>query len=766
MSQEYRAHTNKNNPPHGLDEHLLAVGQKAASFADAFQAGDWAYLAGLWHDLGKYHKEFQHYITTHATDADAHNEPVEDQGKKSDKGPDHSTAGALYALDKLGDRKGRILAHLIAAHHTGLLDWQSTQTTGASPLANRLECAARKRLFDTLPMDDIPDTILKAPLPTQMPSIDAAFGASLWIRMLFSCLVDADFLDTESYMDGNKHAVRNQPYKSLAQMKTAFDTFMERKAVEADNTEVNRLRAEVLQQSRTKASEAPGLFSLTVPTGGGKTLSSLAFALEHAVQHQKRRIIYVIPYTSIIEQTADVFRGVFSAEEFSDHIIEHHSTLDPETQTTAARLAAENWDAPLIVTTSVQFLESLFAARTSRLRKLHNIVNSVVIFDEAQLLPPEFLQPILRAIEELKKTYGVTVVFATATQPELGDSNKALARHHLQKVHEIIPDPASLFNRLKRVQVHLPELLAKPSDWPEIAERLAINPSVLCIVGRRQDARDLYHAVKQLLPPEEHEGFLHLSALMCGQHRTEVIQTIRHRLKQGLPTRVISTQLVEAGVDVSFPVVFRALAGLDSIAQAAGRCNREGELPQGKQGNLYVFVPPKPAPLGILRKAEDVAKELLHNRNLEIFAPETFRLYFSSFYSALNNLDTQSILCDLKMHGLGEIRFRTAAHKFRLIDDSHNLPVIVLHGTDEKQEEIRQDINMLQGNRQDRWILRKLQRYTITIPRQWHKILQQRGDIEEALPGIYAQKNAVAYHAKLGFIGDNTDLQDPENFIA
>ena len=388
--------------------------------------------------------------------------------------------------------------------------------------------------------------------------------------------------------------------------KTRFDEHMAELTRSAANTLVNRLRNQILQQCRDKAGQDPGFFSLTVPTGGGKTLSGMAFALEHAIAHGKRRIIHIIPYTSIIEQTAGIFRGIFG-----EAVIEHHSSLDPEHETERSRLAAENWDAPVIVTTSVQFFESLFAARTSRCRKLHNIVDAVVVLDEAQLLPPEFLQPILNALNLLVVHYGVTVVLSTATQPALESRTNSFGKtvlRGLDHMREIIDDPDALYAKLERVHVRLPEDFHAGVSWERIAAEIAQHDSVLAIVNTRRQAREL-HA---LLP----KGTIHLSALMCGQHRSDVIAGIKEKLRRDEPVRVVSTQLVEAGVDLDFPVVYRALSGLDSIAQAAGRCNREGRLDRGE---VVVFVPPEPAPPGVMRRAADKTVSTLAGKLAQIF---------------------------------------------------------------------------------------------------------------------------------------------------
>ncbi|MDA8412720.1 MAG: CRISPR-associated endonuclease Cas3'' [Desulfobacteraceae bacterium] len=505
-----------------MEEHLRGTAELAARFAAQFGCAEWGWLAGLWHDLGKHSDEFQHYIR--------------EGGAKTD----HSSAGAIHAVGQHGTF-GRVAAYLIAGHHTGLPDWLSDSEPGAS-LAQRL---TKVELLERLESLTIPSELLSQERPAERPKPPATeLAASLWIRMLFSCLVDADFLDTEEFFDSTQTNQRGG-FASIGNLTPFFEKFMADKLAAASVTPVNQLRSEVLRQCTHKASLSPGFFSLTVPTGGGKTLSSMAFAINHASAHDKRRIIYVIPYTSIIEQTADQFRQIFA-----DDVVEHHSNVaqqDKDEESGRLRLAAENWDAPIIVTTSVQFFESLFASRTSRCRKLHNIVNSVVILDEAQLLPPDFLNPILEALKELQKNYGITVVFCTATQPALGPhQSTGFDFKGVPGIVEIMDDPPGLNASLKRTTIRIMGDLA-PVSWDELAEEIKQHNSALCIVNRRDDARTLWEKMPK--------GTLHLSALMCGAHRAQKIAEIKERLHSGKTTRVISTQLVEAGVDVDFPVV-------------------------------------------------------------------------------------------------------------------------------------------------------------------------------------------------------------------
>lgn len=716
---------------HELEDHLMEVGQLAARFAEPFGSSDWACLAGLWHDLGKYRTAFQEYIRS-ASGYEAHIETAPGR-------VDHSTAGAIHALDKLGAIRGRILAYLIAGHHAGLADWEGD--TVGPVLAPRLQ---KRQLLDESLAQAIPETIRNPAPPGSKPA--QGTDPALWIRMLFSCLVDADFLDTEAFMDPPR-AERRQGYPTLTELLSCFEAHMQGLTTEVSDTPVNRIRARILARCEQQATQPPGLFSLSVPTGGGKTLSSLAFALRHAITHGRRRIIYVIPYTSIIEQTADVFRDIFG-----DAVLEHHSNLDSDRETPRSRLACENWEAPIIVTTAVQFFESLFAARTSRVRKLHNIVDAVVILDEAQLLPPDFLTPILHVIDQLRTHYGVSFVLSTATQPALHPQQSFDWRFKgLTDIREIMDSPEQLHHDLKRITVRTPDDLLSGISWEELAEELQQHPSVLCIVDRRDDCRELF----RLMP----KGALHLSGLMCGQHRSEVIAIIKQRIKDRDPVRVISTQLIEAGVDVDFPVVYRALAGLDSIAQAAGRCNREG-LMDGP-GRVVVFVPPRPAPVGHLRQAQDCGRQLLGKALDDPLAPEHFTSFFQQLYWMKGDagLDRHDIQGLLKANRDLMFSFRSAADRFRIIDDSQQAPVIVRYGA--SSDLIRQ----LENSEPERWLLRKLQRYVVNLPRYRHQTLVQNGEIREIHPGIFVQAFEGLYHRDLGLLGDDPGYHEPEELI-
>ncbi|MGX2040912.1 CRISPR-associated helicase Cas3' [Methylocaldum sp. MU1018] len=742
---------------HDLAEHLLGVAERAREFAETFGSSDWAYLAGIWHDLGKYRERFQRYIRrSSGYDSDAHIEG------KPGKAP-HSTAGALLACDRF-EEAGRVLAYLIAGHHAGLYDWHGG-------LESRLNGEdARQELQEAVNAIHPPEILAAGdafrPDLRRVPGLKDGFA--LWIRMLFSCLVDADFLDTEAFMDDGK-AERRGGYPEIPALLECFDLYMkemaDRLAEKGPLTPVNRLRADIQRQCRERAAESPGLFSLTVPTGGGKTLSSMAFALEHAKRHGKRRVIYVIPYTSIIEQTSDIFRRVFRDLD-PDPVVEHHSNADADAseETLKSRLACENWDAPVVVTTNVQFFESLFSARTSRCRKLHNIVDSVVVLDEAQLLPPEFLQPILDVLNLLARHYGVSVVLSTATQPALstreyfdpGQNLRGLDNvRELMKDGPFVRDPDDLYQTLKRIDVRLPADWNTPLTWESLAGELQERDSVLCIVNRRKDARELF----KFMP----EGTLHLSALMCGAHRSDVIRLIKERLKAGESVRVISTQLVEAGVDLDFPVVYRALAGLDSIAQAAGRCNREGRL---EQGEVVVFMPPKAAPPGHLRKAEDASRAVLHGEVADPLDRALFARYFEQFYYA----------CRLDQHGIGEllkvdgrslaINFRTAAEKFRLIRDEDSATVVVRYrGLDDSDDTVDALLGKLRKEGPERWLMRKLQRYAVSVPRRDVQRWVQLGDVQEWQPGLFVQVSDVGYSNDVGLLPEENGGELPVLYV-
>jgi len=727
--------------PHKLSAHLEGTARMAEVNAAKFHSGDWGKAAGVAHDAGKGRLVWQKYLQVKSGyDEEAHLE-----GKRG-KIP-HAIHGAKLVEDLFGKGIGRLLAYCIAGHHAGLPNWSGSEGAGRASL--RFQQSQVKNLETIDP--SIINNILSSK-PTNPPwRFDKGLDVSLWIRMLYSSLVDADFLDTEFYMNDEQAATRGG-YCSISELLDRLNLYNRQLDESSEDTKVNKIRRSIRTKCVLMASDEQGTFSLSVPTGGGKTLSSLAFALEHAKKHHLERIIYVIPYTSIIEQNADVFRRAVG----EDQVIEHHSSLAENDSTPKSRLASENWDAPIIVTTSVQFFESLFAARSSRCRKLHNIVKSVVILDEAQLVPVDFLDPILKTMQLLVDHYQVTFVISTATQPAFKEhvvgEKPFLGLKYIKEMMGDNEAVTALYQSLERCHVKFPEDLQSLSTWDDIAENLKQYDQVLCVVSDRKSCRELH----DLMPT----GTYHLSALMCGQHRSEIIKTIKQKLKGGEPIRVISTQLVEAGVDLDFPVVYRALAGLDSIAQAAGRCNREGKLPE--KGRVVVFNPPRKAPLGILRKAADTTRDIVSMNETDPLCFEMFEKYFAELYWKANSLDTKEIvaLLDPYQNDLREcsIAFRTAAEKFHIIDESLQKSILVRYGEGERF------IDLLKSKGPDRWLMRKLQRYTVNVYNHDFNQLRQRGSIEEVCPELFALATNLDYSVDTGLLVDETPF-DPEQFI-
>jgi CRISPR-associated endonuclease/helicase Cas3 len=765
---------------HDLVDHLQSVATLAARFAASF-GPEWARLAGLWHDLGKFRPGFQSYILS-VNGLDAHLEGKWRTG--SDK--THSAAGALFALDEFERRFGprgrmmaRVLAYVIAGHHAGLADWVAgldVRLLGSGGPDSR-----RERDEALAACGDLVHDLLALPadfdLNTAASHIPGARSdnplfASFWIRMLFSALCDADFLDTERFMDADR-SDRRSGYPSIAEYRRTLDAHLDAMAVRvaeggrADDV-VMRARALVLRQCREKALLPRGVFSLTVPTGGGKTLSSLAFALAHAEAHGLDRVVYAIPYTSIIEQTADVFGEIFGTA----NIVEHHSQADtdPAQETPRSRLACENWDAPLVVTTNVQLFESMFAARTSRCRKLHRLANSVIVLDEAQLLPPPFLQPILDALNLLVRHYGATVLLCTATQPVLTELPRFDPRESLRGLPapvRIVDREEDLFRDLGRVTIDWPADLHAPESTSRLVERLAMEDCVLVIVNTRKDAAEIVAA----LDAETGDEALHLSAAMCGQHRADVIREIRRHLadrRSGAdprPLRVVSTQLVEAGVDIDFPVVYRAFAGLDSIAQAAGRCNREGLLGAGN-GRVVVFVREVPKALEQVRFGTDAARSVLATGSGDALLPGSFARYFPMYYAAFPSRDKHGIGNLLRNDRDLAFGFRSAAERFKLVDDANQASVIVPYAsTLPSATNVVPLIERLRSGDTDRWLMRTLQRFTVTAPRRLVERWLQLGDVAELQTNTYALTDVLRYDRRFGLLPDGA-LPTPEALVA
>lgn len=738
------AHTNEERPEkywHPLDVHLRDTAISAETFAAVFGCGDWGHLVGLWHDLGKYSDAFQNYLRACNPEDGGHGGEISGR-------VDHSTAGAQHAAG-LG-QAGRLLAYCIAGHHAGLPNNEDNEAGLSARLLKKVE-----------PYSAAPDSLLNRTLPSpprlKCPNARSSermgFTLAFFTRMLFSCLVDADYLDTEAFMKPERGTLRQGGHASCAELLIRLNAHLEEK--ERVDTHVNRVRRDVLEACRSQAKLPPGLFSLNVPTGGGKTLSSLAFALAHAAEHGLHRVVYAIPFTSIIEQTADVFR--IALGDLHSEVLEYHGNLppdDPIRQSERSRLASENFDASLVVTTNVQIFESLFASRTSRCRKLHRLAKSVIILDEAQTLPPQLLAPTLAALEELVNNYGATVVLCTATQPAV--ERRERFPIGLQNVRPLIDEPTRLHMSLRRTAVTL--LGATSND--DLVERLRGERQVLCIVNSRRYATDVFQALND-------PGALHLSASMCAAHRSKVVAEIRRRLSPEVnaPCRVISTQVIEAGVDIDFPAVFRAAAGLDSIAQASGRCNREGRLldPNGdpRLGRVFIFeydakaYPTSP----MIRRASDCFREVAPDHLDDLLAPAAIEAFFGLHYWQIGGdggrgwdqgLERQSVMAcfnydaKIALHA----QFRTAATAYRLIDDAQ-IQVLVPFG--EQGKELIAELERLPESEPQllRDFDRRAQRYTVGVYEYNLKILHDRGVLWKCHERYYLA-NTDSYDEKLG----------------
>ena len=657
-----------------LPDHLNAVAGTAASYSEPIGAGQWGCIAGLLHDLGKAKPEFQAYLR-----GERPSEP-------------HSGEGARFAAETLGV-PGKLIAYAIAGHHAGLPNGIGrADGRPATPLDERIRDAARLDLpvGIELPRPDGPP----APLAGIAADDLANFRLHVFTRMLFSALVDADFLETEAFYDRAEGRQHPRGWSgTLSGLRAALDAHLA--AFGPPEGGINAERARILAHARERAGHAPGLFSLTVPTGGGKTLTSLAFALDHAIAHGLERVIYVIPYVSIIEQTAAVFRKALGD---GDAVLEHHASfdwkgLDDPTESERLKLAAQNWDRPVVVTTAVQFFESVFANRPSKCRKLHRLAKSVIILDEAQMLPLHLMRPCLAMLKELARGYGASVVFCTATQPALkrgakGDGFPAPEGLDPAEVTELAPDPPRLYEAFRRVKVEDAGTL----DDSALVEALRERDQVLAIVNNRRHARALFDRL------EGAEGRAILTTWMTPAHRRAVLAKVRQRLQDGTPVRLVATSLIEAGVDVDFPVVWREAAGIDSIAQAAGRCNREGRR---ETGEVFVFrsgadfLPPPE-----LRQFAEIGRQILA-RHTDPLSLEAVRDYFRELYwrrgiEALDAAEVGSrrgIMAALAEAGNQlDFPFADIAAAFRLISDGA-LPLVIRSGPwgvpDDEMERLR-----------------------------------------------------------------------------
>lgn len=658
----YLAHINDKGQEQLLKNHLKNTALRCGQFADSFGAYEWGYCCGLLHDIGKYSLKFQKRL------------------RGSEECVDHSTAGAKVCWDKKGVYQ--FLSYCIAGHHAGLPDTGGVSDTNThGTMMGRM----KKKLEDyQIYKQEISVPLLKNPLFQPVNNENRDFFVSMLIRMLYSCLVDADYLDTELFMKGKENRDSGELISTL------YKRFTESISDWLDNHDlktVNGRRTEILKYCIEMGKASKGLFRLTVPTGGGKTLSSLAFALRHAEEHHMERIIYVIPYTSIIEQNAKVFSDILGA----DNVLENHCNVDYESceELNSMQLAAENWDKPIVVTTNVQFFESLFSNKSSKCRKLHNIANSVIIFDEAQMLPNDYLKPCISVIEQLLRYYRSSIVLCTATQPALKD----LLSEDI-KITELCPRMEEQFNFFKRVSI---ENLNRLSE-EDLIEKLEAENQALCILNTKKCTQRIYQRIKG-------EGVYHLSTSMYPAHRKRVLNDIRKRLQKQERCVVVSTSLVEAGVDLDFQTVYRQLAGIDSIIQAAGRCNREGKRPSS-QCFTYIFKLDSKESVPGQRQHIEITESLLSdNKNLEEL--DTIKQYFEMLYHFRGeSLDKKEIL---KKFDRCNFQFSRVGKEFRLIEE--NTKTILIP----KEEEAREILEQLKLKGITKEGIRKIGQYCVNV---------------------------------------------------
>lgn len=693
-------------------DHCRQTASLCADFTAEFGMAKWGSVLGLLHDRGKERNGFQCHIRTNSG-----YEPTAISNDSSN----HSAAGAILA-NRLREDCLYWLSNPVAGHHRGLYD------------TIELEAIVKNELPADV-SDSLPDIRLEQPPMKPLPE-----EASHICRMLFSCLVDADRIDTERFMNPNKNSIRATG-ASMEELKQRLERFRNSLNSAAD-TPLNRLRNEIQRTCEKKSSMKPGLFSLTVPTGGGKTIASIIWAVNHALHHGKRRILVAIPFTSIIVQTAETLRRIFGEE----NVLEHHSAVDSDTQDEISRLACENWDAPIIVTTNVQLFESMFSNKPSRCRKLHALCNSVVILDEVQTLPMSFLQPVVGAMQSYVKLFGVSFLLCTASQPVLEGSHKGCGNTMFNgfkpgDITPLIAPETMLHEKLRRVSV---EINMAPQSYDDIATHLAGFDRVLCIVNTRRHAFEIYNRL-----PDDGIPTFHLSRMMCPAHILNTINAIKLILSQSEQgVRVVSTQLIEAGVDIDFPVVCRQLAGLDSILQAAGRCNRESRL---KCGRTEVFSLSDDRSFGAIGFATDAMKQMISlYPDTDWLSPEAVNLFFRMLYANTPSFDRHGIMSLLSNPCY--CNYEEASKKFRLIDDDC-IPVIVMYG------EAAALVERLRRFGPSMNLSRKLGCYSVSVRRYLLNELKNSGLIEEPTPGFYFMPSEAQYDSSTGLRIDNDYLE-------
>lgn len=696
------AHTaNDAGRRHDLVEHLRSVADLTASFARKLGAEELGRHIGLWHDVGKFSPAFQQYLLAHEIDREG-----------PQRGPDHKAAGAVLAAKHV-----EAAALAVQGHHGGI-----SNPAGLKSWLGRRDKAGLEQALERAAAA-IPE--LEASCPIGLPKHvgDDRFSAEMFLRLVFSALVDADYLDTERHFRSDRASARGSD-TSIVALWGALDRHVRWLSAGKDGR-VAEVRRSVYEACLRAADGPGGVYRLTAPTGAGKTLSAMAFALRHAVKHELERVIVAVPFISITEQTAEVYRGVFAATAGSSQsvVLEHHSSVpevgdgeDFHRRQVWGRLAAENWDAPIVVTTTVQLFESLFSNLPSRCRKLHRLAKSVIIIDEAQALPPHLLRPILDGLRQLCDHYNTTVVISTATQPAF----EAIQEFADVPAREIIPNAARLFQELKRVEYgwHIDGGMS----WREAAEVLLEDQQVLAVLNTKKDALALLDALGD---PQA----LHLSTLLCGAHRRDTIAEVKRRLAAGEPCRVISTQVVEAGVDLDFPLVMRAVGPLDAVIQAAGRCNREGTVDAGK---VVVFQPAEGgSPPGAYRTGIGITGALLGRGSIDPDDPALANEYFKGLFQSI---DTDREMIQAMR---GALDYPGVARRFRMVDDDTEPVVITAYGTDEERRDVRHVLDRLRdGAPESRLLLRALQPYLVSLRRREAERYRKSGLIAEVVPGL------------------------------
>lgn len=705
------------------EEHSRGVAELAKRFANAFDMGDFGYVMGMLHDKGKEKAEFQNYIRFE--------NGLADKRTYTQEGKAHAYVGGLLAK-KQYSFYAALIENPIMGHHRGLYDYTDLEIENEKVIPEEVSTPETVKL--AFPSWFKPNEIQKR----DFHHIE---------RILYSCLVDADYLDTERFMQPDQYELRGGK-TLLRDLLPKLDAYIS--SFGDPRTEVNKIRSNIQQICKDKAGDAPGLYSLTVPTGGGKTLSSLVWAINHAIKHNKRRIIIAIPYTSIIVQTAAVLRNIFGAE----NVLEHHSNVvvdnaHDDIVNNQLKLATENWDYPIIVTTNVQLLESMMASRSSDCRKLHNIVNSVLILDEVQTLPTDFLQPIVDTLDTYQRLFGVSVLFTTASQPVLEGqhqgTNNGIKLDGLSHIEEIIPAEWNLHDALRRVELDIDN---NPQSYDEIAQRLAQHNRVLCIVNTRRDAKEIF----ERLPDEGIR--IHLSRMMCPEHLSEKIAEMKAALANpsNKIVRVVSTQLIEAGVDIDFPVVYRQEAGLDSILQAAGRCNREGKLSLCTT-HVFSLAAEHALPRGFITQCNNARMNMVGE--YDWFSPQAMKDYFLQLYSRVQTFDKKDMKHYLyEMDNRGQyIMFETADREFCMIDDDA-IPIVV------NWREALLLVSQLKDNGPTYNLMKELSRYSVNLRKHDFDEMKKNGIIEEIIEGIFVARGGNQYDNDLGLLTENQWLEE------